>query len=244
MESISLFFPVFRDEKTVRIVAHKALDLLGSLGCDYEIIIVDDASPDRSGEIADELACSNDRIRVIHHERNQGYGAAITSGLANCRYDLICAIDGDDEYEVYDLLKLLKVSRHYDLIVTFRYKKIYSGLRIFVSWIYNKLLRIMFRSPYRDISTGLRLVRRFVIEDVELKSDSPFIGAELAIKAMLKGYTVGEVGIQTYPQKFRAGASVRPRNIMSTMVDMVKVYREVFSEDYDRPPGRPGKKNR
>ncbi len=90
----------------------------------------------------------------------------------------------------------------------------------------------------------LRLVRRFVIEDVELKSDSPFIGAELAIKSMLKGYSVGEVGIQTYPQKFRAGASVRPRNILATIIDMVKLYREIFSEDYDRPSCRPGKKSR
>ena len=79
--------------------------------------------------------------------------------------------------------------------------------------MYNKLLRMMFRSSYRDISTGMRLVRRSVIADLELTSKSPFIGAELAIKAMLKGYAVGEVGIQTFPQTFRTGATVRPENI-------------------------------
>jgi glycosyltransferase involved in cell wall biosynthesis len=237
-DSVSLFFPVYRDERTVRTVAEKALSLLSSLGGEHEVIIIDDGSPDRSGEIADELAREDPRIRVIHHPRNLGYGAAVRSGIGASRFDLVCMTDGDDEYEVEDFRKLLKLRDRYDLVITFRYKKIYSGTRIFVSWVYNRLLRFLFRTPFRDVSTGLRLARRSVLEDVELEATSPFIGAELAIKAMLKGYRVGEVGIQTFPRVFGAGSSTSLPNIGATIKDMWRIYRHVFSDDYDLPRGR------
>jgi glycosyltransferase involved in cell wall biosynthesis len=235
---VSLFFPVFRDEKSVRNVAEKALKLLSELCTDYEIIIVDDGSPDRSGEIADELAREHDSIRVIHHGKNLGYGSAVRSGLAASRFEYICLTDGDDEYEVEDFRKLLKLRDRYDLIITFRYKKIYSNTRIFVSWVYNKLLRLLFRMPFRDVSTGLRMIRKSVIEDLELESTSPFVGAEIAIKTMLKGHAVGEVGIQTFPRAFGKGATVSVSNILATMVDVFHVYRKVFSDTYDLPPNR------
>jgi len=235
---VSLFFPVFRDERSVRNVAEKALKLLSELCSDYEIIIVDDGSPDRSGEIADELAREHGSIRVIHHGKNLGYGSAVRSGLAASRFEYICLTDGDDEYEVEDFRKLLKLRDRYDLIITFRYKKIYSNTRIFVSWVYNKLLRLLFRMPFRDVSTGLRMIRKSVIEGLELESTSPFVGAEIAIKAMLKGYAVGEVGIQTFPRVFGKGATVSVSNILATMLDVFHVYRKVFSDTYDLPPNR------
>jgi glycosyltransferase involved in cell wall biosynthesis len=237
-DSISLFFPVYMDEGTVRLVAEKALRLLSSFGCEHEIIIVDDGSPDRSGEIADELAREHPSIRVIHHARNLGYGAAVRSGIAASRFEYVCMTDGGDQYEIEDFRKLLKLRDRYDLVITFRYKKIYSGARIFVSWVYNRLLRFLFRTPFRDVSTGLRMVRRAVLEDLVLESESPFIGAEIAIKAMLKGYRVGEVGIQTFPRAFGSSNSTSITNIIATIDDMWRTYRKVFSDGYDLPAGR------
>jgi glycosyltransferase involved in cell wall biosynthesis len=237
-ESVSLFFPVYKDERTVRTVTQKARLLLASLGCAYEIVIVNDGSPDGSGAIADELAREHPEVRVVHHPKNLGYGAAVRSGIEASRYEIVCMTDGDDEYEVEDFRKLLKLRQHYDLIITFRYRKIYSSSRIFVSWVYNVLLRFLFRTPFRDVSTGLRLVRRAVLQDVELESTSPFIGAELAIKTMLKGYRVGEVGIQTFPRSFGRGSSTSMPNILATIADMWRIYRRVFSDAYDMPSGR------
>ena len=236
---ISLFFPVYKDETTVAVMVEKALALLQGLSEEYEVIVVDDASPDRAGAIADELALCHERVRVIHHPVNMGYGAAVRSGLSACTFEYVCFTDGDDQYEVNDFVKLLKLRDRYDLIITFRYRKIYSSARIFISWFYNKLLRFMFRTPFRDVSTGLRMVRRSILSDIELEAASPFIGAELAIKAMLHGYRVGEVGIQTFPRTFGRGSSTSVRNIVATMADMWRIYRQVFSERYNLPPGRP-----
>jgi len=235
---VSLFFPVYRDERTVRIVAEKALCVLRDVARRYEVVIVDDGSPDRAGEIADELAREYPEVRVIHHPKNLGYGAAVLTGLSNCKYEWICFTDGDDEYDVNDLRKLIALRDFYDLIITFRYVKIYSGDRIFISWVYNKTLRALFRTQYRDISTGMRLIRKSLAEQIHCASTSPFIGAELTIKAMLRGYRIGEVGIQTFPRTFGKGASTSPKNIMATMVDMARVYREVFSAEYELPTNR------
>ena len=236
--TISLVFPVYRDEGTVERVTKKGIAVLDEIASDYEIVIVDDASPDRAGEIADRLASENPRIRVIHHATNRGYGEAVKAGLAAARHEWICQTDGDDEYDVNDLRRLIQLREFYDLIITFRYIKLYSSGRVVISWIYNRLVRFMFNTRYRDISTGLRLVRRSVLEVVELSSTSPFLGAELAIKVMLMGYRVGEVGIQTFPRTFGRGVSVSPANILATVRDLLIIYGDIFSARYQLPPGR------
>jgi glycosyltransferase involved in cell wall biosynthesis len=236
--NISLFFPVYNDEKTVAIVAEKAINVLNDIANDYEVIIINDGSPCKAGEIADQLAKENDRIRVIHHPKNLGYGAALRTGLNSVKYEWVCFTDGDDEYDVYDLYKLIKLKDYYDLIITFRYVKAYSGGRIFISWVYNVLLRFLFKTRYRDISTGLRLIRKQLINELQLSSQSPFIGAEIAIRSMLKGYRVGEVGIQTFPRKFGKGASTSLKNITATIKDMLACYRNIFSSSYELPPNR------
>lgn len=236
--NISLFFPVYNDEKTIERMVLKSIDVLEDISENYEIIIINDGSPDKSGVIADEMASKYTFIKVIHHKQNKGYGAAIKSGFENAIYEWVCFTDGDDEYDVYDLKKMIALKDYYDLIITFRYVKLYSNFRIFVSGIYNKLFRWVFRTNYRDISTGLRLMRKSVFEELTIISDSPFIGAEVTLRTMLKGYRVGEMGIQTFPREFGSGASVSIKNIIRTLQDMKKVYQHIFSANYDLPEKR------
>jgi len=237
-EKISVFFPVYRDERTVRQVTEKAIRVLSQITDTYEVIIVDDCSPDRAGAIADELAAQYPFVKVIHHPQNMGYGMAIRSGLDAAQYPWICFTDGDDEYDLQDLHKLWKVRDFYDLVITFRYVKLYSGLRIFISWCYNVIFRWLFHTQYRDISTGLRLIRKSLVSELNLESTSPFIGAEITVKTMLKGYRVGEVGIQTFPREFGRGSSTSVRNIRATIQDMMRIYGRIFSTEYELPPGR------
>ncbi len=237
--SISIFFPIYKDERTVRQVAVKSLEVLSQICANFEVLIINDGTPDQAGQIADDLAKEfPDRVRVIHHPRNLGYGAAIRTGLANVKYDWVCFTDGDDEYDVFELFKMLPLFSFYDLIITFRYVKAYSGKRQFISWVYNVLLRFLFKTSYRDISTGFRVIRKTLISDLKLTSDSPFIGAEIAIKTMLKGYRVGEVGIQTFPREFGTGSSTTMKNILATIRDLRSTYQTVFSREYELPRNR------
>lgn len=234
-ESITVFFPVYNDENTIERVTLKAIDVCRQLTDDFEVIIVNDGSPDDSGRIADALAARHDHVSVIHHETNRGYGAAIRTGLAASTKAWICFTDGDDEYDLHDLVKLWRLRPYYSLVITFRFIRRYSSSRVVISRIYNQVLRRLFRTSYRDISTGLRLVDRQVVERLNLEATSPFIGAEITIKTMLMGYPVGEVGIQTFPREFGRGGSTSVRNIALTISDMVRTYRLIFSKDYGLP---------
>ena len=233
---ITIFFPVYKDENTIEIVTEKSIAVLQQLTDDYEVLIIDDCSPDRSGEIADELVQKYpDIVRVIHHETNKGYGSSVREGLNNARHDWVCFTDGDNEYDVNDLLKMYSLRDHYHLIITFRYIKLYSGTRQFISLVYNKVVKFLFKTNFRDISTGLRLIYKPILKDIPLESTSPFIGAEIAIKTMLRGHPVGEMGIQTFPRKFGKGSSTTLRNIYATIKEMLVIRQKIFSTEYGLP---------
>ena len=234
---ISLFFPVYKDEATLTRVAAKAVALLN--GC--RRVRSDHCQRWLNGSCGRDggrLRPTHPHVSVIHHPRNLGYGQALRTGFAAARFEWIAFTDGDDEYEVEDFRKLFRLKDYYDLIITFRYAKRYSNFRVFMSFVYNKLLRAVFHTSYRDISCGLRLIRKEVVDSLDLISTSPFIGAEVTIKTMLKGFRVGEVGIQTFPREVGRGSSVSVANILATLGDMAKVRRMVFSSAYDRPLNR------
>jgi glycosyltransferase involved in cell wall biosynthesis len=236
LPQVSLFFPVYNDQHTIRDLALSAREMLKRCASKFEIIIIDDGSPDRSGELADQLVIEYpSEITVIHHHKNLGYGASLKSGIAASQFEWICMIDGDNEYDVLDLEKMLDLRQFYLLVIAFRYKKLYSTKRIFISFVYNMLLRFLFRTEFRDISTGIRLINRTILRDITVTSDSPFVGAELAIKANLRGYPVGELGIQTFPRTFGTGSAVTFLNIKKTIQDMMRVRREIFSDRYQLP---------
>ncbi|MFO0946059.1 MAG: glycosyltransferase family 2 protein [Planctomycetota bacterium] len=227
--SISLFFPVYNDEATIERITTKAITTLEEIADRYEIVIVDDGSPDRSGIIAEELAEKYPQVTVVHHAVNKGYGAALQTGFrAASRYEWICQTDGDDQYDLRELHHLVTLLPYYDAVVTFRRKKIYGYRRILISGVYNWLVRGMFGAPFRDISCGMRLIRRRVLDNVCVTSDSPFAGAEVMLRAMCKGYRIGEVGISTYPREQGRSSIISVRNIVHTMRDMLRVRSEVF----------------
>ncbi len=123
-----------------------------------------------------------------------------------------------------DLLKLIKKADKSDLVITYRFKKKYNTSRIIISWIYNAILRVLFHTQYRDISTGSRLIKKSILKKINLISNSPFLGAELAIKSKYKGFKVSEVGIHTYPRTFGTGSSVSLKNIFLTIKEMLKLF--------------------
>ena len=228
IDSLSIVFPVYKDTKTIETLIKKSILLCEELFLDYEIIIVNDCCPDGSGKIAEEYAKSNNKIKLINHKINMGYGESIKSGLKASSKNWILQTDGDNQYDIYDFKKMSKIIHNYDCIITFRYRKVYSSLRILISWIYNKLIQILFKSKFRDISTGLRLINRKILNDIELNSQNAFIGAEIAIKLMLKGYQVGEMGITTYPRKFGTSTIITFRNILNTIKDIIRIRKEIF----------------
>ena len=223
-KSVSILFPLYKDKKTVKKMILKSNKLLKKMKKKGEIIIVDDGCPEKSGHYARIISKKIKNVKVIFHKKNMGYGAAIKTGLKNCRNEWIFQTDGDAEYDVNDLLKLIKKTKVSDLVVTYRLKKKYKTSRIVISWIYNVILRILFHTKYKDISTGSRLINKKILKKINLISNSPFLGAELAIKSKYKGFKVSEVGIHTYPRTFGSGSSVSFKNILLTIKEMLILF--------------------
>ena len=229
-KSISLIFPVYRDRYTVKKVINKSLKILKKLKIKYEIIIIDDCCPEKSGLIALKYSKKNKRIKVVFHKKNYGYGAAIRTGFKNSRYECVYAVDGDGEFGIAlnDLTRILKKYAFNDLVITYRYKKRYKTTRIIISWVYNTLLRFLFNVNFKDISCGSRLLNKKILKKIKLNTNSPFIAAELAIKAKYFGYRVDEVGIHSFPSKFREGSSVVLKNILLTLKDIFILYYKIY----------------
>ena len=226
-KSISLVFPLYKDKSTVKTMISKSLKILKKTQKKFEIIIIDDGCPENSGKIAQSYAKKYPYVKIFFHKKNLGYGAAVKTGLRNCKNEWIFQTDGDAEYDVYDLKKLLKASKNSDLVITYRFKKKYKTSRIIISWIYNIILRTLFKTKFRDISTGSRLIKKALVNKIKLTSNSPFVGAELAIKSKYRGFKVNEIGIHTYPRTFGTGSSVSFNNIVLTIKDMLKLYLKV-----------------
>ena len=229
-KSISLIFPLYRDKYTVKKVIDKSLKILKKLKVKYEIIIVDDFCPEKSGLLALKYSKRNPKIKVIFHKKNYGYGAAIRSGFKNSRYECVYAVDGDGEFGIAlnDLPRVLKKYIFNDLVITYRYKKRYKTSRIIISWVYNVMLRFLFNINFKDISCGARLVNKKILKKVKLTTNSPFIGAELVIKAKYLDYKIDEVGIHSFPSNFRAGSSIVLKNILITIRDIFILYYKIY----------------
>ena len=221
-------FPLYKDRRTVKKMIFKSQKVLKSLNKKSEIVIVDDGCPEGSGLLAKKISKSFRNIKVIFHKKNLGYGSALKTGFKNCKSQWIFQTDGDAEYDVNDLKKLIKLSNKSDLIITYRFKKKYRTSRIIISWIYNALLRVLFLTNFKDISTGSRLIKKKMLKKIKLKSKSPFIGAELAIKSKYAGFKVAEVGIQSYPNNFRPGSSVVLKNIIITIRDIIILFFKIY----------------
>ena len=223
IKSISIMFPLYKDKRTVKKMIIRTIELMKKLKKKYEIVMVDDGCPENSGLYARKFI-NKKNIKIIFHKKNLGYGAAIKTGLKYCKNNWIFQTDGDAEYDVFDLKKLIKFADSSDLVITYRLKKKYNTNRIVISWIYNFILRNLFVTNFKDISTGSRLINKNIMKKIKLNSNSPFIGAELAIKSKYIGFKIKEVGIHTYPRTFGSGSSVSIRNIFLTIKDMLKLY--------------------
>lgn len=232
-KSICIGIPTLNDSRNISSVIEKSIRVLSAHFIDYEIIVIDDGSSDGTYEIIKNYEANYHFVSVFRHHRNMGYGFTLKEIISKTSKTWVCFVDGDDEYDISELKKITPLLDFYDLIITFRYLKRYSNFRVFVSFIFNRVLSFLFRTNYRDISTGLRLVKSSVVKTVTLISDSTFIGAEMAIKISMKGYRVGEVGIQTFPDNFGKSYSMRFSNIVHTIKDMISVREQIFSKSYD-----------
>ena len=199
--SLSVFFPAYNDAATIGALVRAALDILPALADDYEVLVINDGSTDDTGALLDALARNDARVRVVHHERNMGYGAALRSGFTHARKELVFYTDGDGQYDVRELATLYPLlTAGVDVVNGFKVKRADSSHRKVIGGIYNTLARTLFRLPVRDVDCDFRLLRRSALAGLELSSTSGAICVELVRKLHAAGCRFAEAPVAHYPR--------------------------------------------
>ncbi len=231
---LSIFFPAYYDELNIPRVVEGALRVVDELGIsEYEIIIVEDGSPDRTGEVADRLAAKHERVRVVHHPKNLGYGMALRTGFSEARLDYVFYTDGDNQFDLQELKKFVALIPYTDIVSGFRIKKQYSSYRKLTSHVYNLILRGLFDIQDRDVDCAFKLYPTQLFRRIELESRDAMIDAEIAIKARLLGYRSTEVGVTHLPRLDGVSTGARPSVILRTIREIYRFYRKYHRDIAD-----------
>jgi glycosyltransferase involved in cell wall biosynthesis len=226
--SLTFFFPMWNEEemilRTVEAVRETADNLMSSGGIgDYEILIVDDASTDATGKIADDLAASDLRVRVVHHPENRKLGGSVRTGLENAKCDLILYTDADMPFDLADLGKALRLMRVYDadIVSAYRFDRTGEGAkRALYSHVYNWMVKTLLQLRIRDVNFAFKLLKRDVLDHIELVSEGSLIDAELLAKAQRRGFNIIQFGVDYFPR-------ARGTSTLSSPAVIGKIVREM-----------------
>jgi len=209
--SISVFFPCYNEQDNVAHTAEQALAVLEKLGADFEIIIVDDGSSDATGQIADEIAGRDSRVRVVHHQTNLGYGAALQSGFKAATKELVFYTDGDGQFDISEMPVLLPLMAQYDIVSCYRLNRQDNLIRRINGWAWTKLACLLFGMKIRDIDCAFKLYKREIFDKIKLSSTGALIDTEILARAIRRGYTITQKPVHHYPRTagVQTGAKVR-----------------------------------
>jgi glycosyltransferase involved in cell wall biosynthesis len=223
--SISVFFPCYNDAETIGQLVLDADAALRPLTDDYQIVVVNDGSSDRSGEVLRELQAQVGRLEVVTHPANRGYGGALRSGFSASTKDLVFYTDGDGQYDVKEMpLLVMLLSPDVDFVNGVKMTRQDPGYRVFAGNLHKFFTRWLFWLPVTDVDCDFRLVRRTILGRIRLTSNSGSICSELVKKAERAGATFREVSVHHYARRSGGSQFFRPGRILRTYADLAALW--------------------
>ena len=222
---ISVFFPAFNDEKTIGALVCEALQLLPTVTNNYEVLVINDGSSDSTQAVLDELARKFANVKIVKHERNLGYGAALRSGFSAASKELIFYTDGDGQYDLQEMLNLLPlITDDCDVVNGYKLRRSDGLHRRLLGGIYNRLARWLFQLPIRDVDCDFRLIKSRAIRSIDLTISGGAVCVELIYKLRRKGCRFAEVPVQHYERQHGRSQFFTPRRVAATARDLISMY--------------------
>jgi glycosyltransferase involved in cell wall biosynthesis len=231
--SISVFFPCYNEEANVENTVTKALAVLEKLAADYEIIIVNDGSADRTGKIADRLAAANPRIKAVHHPKNRGYGGAVQSGIQAATKEFVFYTDGDGQFDMGEMPALLPLMQDYDIVACWRINRQDPWIRKLNAFCWTTLVNLVFRMRIRDVDCAFKLCRRRIFATMQLCSTGALISAEILARAKRKGYRITQKGVHHYPRTAGVQTGAKLSVIIRAFKELFKLRKQILKDDKD-----------
>jgi glycosyltransferase involved in cell wall biosynthesis len=227
--SVSVCFPAYNEEATIRDVLQEAHELLSKSELKYEILVCNDGSWDRTGAIVDEMATIIPRLRVLHHPRNRGICPTFEHLYSEATNEFVFLNSTDRQWPTSIIFDLLPFTTDWDVIIASRIEKHYGTVRRFISWGFNRVPSIIFGERTFDAG-AVKLVRREIIERFTLVSQSPFSEAERLIRAARAGYRITQFPVEISPRQTGFSRGVKFGIILRSLMDIPRVWWALRSE--------------
>ncbi|MEP6953316.1 MAG: glycosyltransferase family 2 protein [Solirubrobacteraceae bacterium] len=239
LESLSVVLPCFDEAENVAGAIREADEAAGRFALEHEVIVVDDGSADATRVLAEAVAARNPRVRVVAHDHNRGYGAAVRSGIDASRSTWVLLTDGDLQFDLEEIELMLPLTREYEVVAGYRIARADPALRRFAAHAWNGLMRRTFGVTVRDVDCAFKLVRGDAVRSLGLESDGAMISTELYVRAALRGLLVAEVGVHHRPRRAGVPTGGDPRVVLRAFGERRALLRRL--RDADRAEARGGR---
>jgi glycosyltransferase involved in cell wall biosynthesis len=231
VQELSVVLPAFNEEANIERVVRHCVTYLEQQVPEYELLVVNDGSRDRTGDILDRLATKLPRLRPLHHPQNRGYGAALRTGFDAATKRFVFYMDGDGQFDIGDLDHLLPLATDDDHIVTgYRIERRDPFIRrlnakLFGGW----LVRLTLGVRVRDLNCAFKLIPKKVFEHITLESPGALINAELYGRAVRQGFGIKEVGVHHYPREAGVQTGAHLSVIIRAFYDLFRLRRKIVA---------------
>lgn len=232
MPSLSISFPAYNEEANIGQAVQDALCVAARLTDDYEVIVVDDGSADQTAEAVRDLERQHPQVRLIEHEVNKGYGAAVFDGLVGGTKEWAFFTDGDLQFVLDEVEKLWAVREEGDLIIGYRAPRQDPFVRKLNGFGWTWLTNVLFGYVSRDVDCAFKLIRRQALNAVapHVASRGATFSAEFLVRAKKMGYRFQEVPVTHLPRKAGSQTGAKMSVILRAFKEMalfrVKMWRE------------------
>ena len=235
LPSLTITFPCYNEEGNVERVTRAAVAAGRMVTDELEVVIVNDGSKDRTGEIADRLAVEIPGVRVAHNRPNRGYGGALSRGFTEATKDWVFYTDGDGQFDVAELPKLLELLDTVDpssktIVSCYRNKRSDPLKRKLNAWAWGRLVNFLFGFKIRDVDCAFKLYPRTLFQQITMKSTGALIDTEVLAKATNLGYRVRQMGVNHYPRTAGQQTGAKLSVILRAFRELFTLYREIKRE--------------
>lgn len=228
LSGLSIFMPAYNEEASIGAVVLDAAEAAGHVAKQYEVIVVDDGSRDKTGEIVETLGKSNKHIRLVRHKVNRGYGAAVKTGLSSAKLDYIFFTDSDAQFHFDELSRFINQRGNADLLIGYRKKRMDPFHRVFVAQVLLKIWNFaLFGLTVRDVDCAYKLFTREVRDSIKLETESAITVTEFIVKALRLGYKIKQVPVVHYPRKYGEQTGGNWRVIVKAAFESFGLYKSL-----------------
>ncbi|MFZ5376438.1 MAG: glycosyltransferase family 2 protein [Patescibacteria group bacterium] len=224
LSSLSVFFPVYNEEANLPTLIGGASEFIPHVAHKYELIIVNDGSCDGSLRVARKLQARYPHLRVISHDKNRGYGAALRSGINAAKYDWTFFTDSDLQFDIKQLATFIPHTKKHQIIIGYRVNRAEGALRSVNARLFKLYVDLLFRLHVRDIDCAFKLMKTKVIQKVELESSGAFTTSELLYKLKKLGLRFQQLPVDHYKRKFGQPTGASPKVIIKAVWDAFFLY--------------------